>query len=48
MLKKIILALSLVMCPLILLADQLKINADAPKTYVVKKGDTLWIFQTFF
>lgn len=48
MLKKIILALSLLMCPLILLADQLKINDNAPKTYVVKKGDTLWDISGIF
>jgi hypothetical protein len=32
MLKKIILTLSLSVCSLISLADQLKINDDAPKT----------------
>ena len=42
MLKKIILSLSLMSCPLIALADQIKLNDDAPKIHVVVKGDTLW------
>ncbi len=26
----------------VLLADELKLKADAPTLYVVKRGDTLW------
>ena len=48
MLKKLILTLSLLACSLISLADQLKINDDAPKTYVVEKGDTLWDISAIF
>ncbi len=48
MLKKILLTLSLFACSLISLADQLKINDDAPKTYVVEKGDTLWDISAIF
>lgn len=48
MLKKILLTLSLFACSLLSLADQLKINDDAPKTYVVEKGDTLWDISAIF
>jgi len=48
MLKKIILSLSLLSCSLLVLADQLKINGDAPKTYIVEKGDTLWDISAVF
>lgn len=48
MLKKIIISLSLATCSLLVLADQLKINGDAPKTYIVEKGDTLWDISSVF
>lgn len=48
LLKKIILTLSLSACSLISLADQLKINDNAPKTHVVVKGDTLWDISAIF
>jgi len=48
MLKKIIISLSLLALPLLSLADQLKINDNAPKTYIVKKGDTLWDISEVF
>lgn len=48
MLKKIILTLSLFACSVISLADQLKLNDDAPKTHVVVKGDTLWDISALF
>ncbi|MCW8864111.1 MAG: LysM peptidoglycan-binding domain-containing protein, partial [Colwellia sp.] len=48
MLKKILLTLSLLTCSFITLADQLKINDDAPKTYIVEKGDTLWDISAIF
>ena len=31
-----------------LLADELKIKPDAPKSYIVKKGDTLWDISGIF
>tara|TARA_R110002050_G_scaffold262506_1_gene402737 strand:- start:889 stop:2022 length:1134 start_codon:yes stop_codon:yes gene_type:complete len=48
MLKKILLTLSLLVCSTISLAEQLKINDDAPKKYVVVKGDTLWDISSVF
>lgn len=48
MLKKIILSLSLLTCSLLALAEQLKINGDAPTVYVVEKGDTLWDISAVF
>lgn len=48
MLKKILLTLSLIACSTISLADQLKINDNAPKKYVVVKGDTLWDISSIF
>lgn len=48
MFKKILLTLTLCAYSLISLADQLKINDDAPKTYVVVKGDTLWDISAIF
>ncbi len=48
MLKKIIISLSLLAYPLFSVADQVKINDDAPKTYVVQKGDTLWDISEIF
>jgi len=48
MLKRIILSLSLISCPLISFADQIKLNEDAPKTHVVVKGDTLWDISALF
>ena len=48
MLAKIMLSISLMACSLFSIADQLKINGDAPKTYVVVKGDTLWDISSVF
>ncbi len=48
MLKKILLTFSLFACSLISLADELTINDNAPKTYVVIKGDTLWDISAIF
>ena len=42
MLKKLLLSIILFAPPLFSMAEQLKINDTAPKTYVVEKGDTLW------
>lgn len=48
MLTKIMLTLSLFACSLMSSAEQLKLNDDAPKTYIVKKGDTLWDISSVF
>jgi len=48
MLKKIMLILTLFACSFISLAEKLKINDDAPTTYIVKKGDTLWDISSVF
>jgi LysM repeat protein len=48
MLKKLLLSLVLFSPPLVSLADQLKINENAPKNYVVEKGDTLWDISSVF
>lgn len=46
-LKKIITVVAL-MLPLSLCADELSLNEDAPKSYIVKKGDTLWDISGIF
>jgi hypothetical protein len=48
MLKKLLLSIILFAPPLFSMAEQLKINDTAPKTYVVEKGDTLWDISTVF
>jgi len=49
MLKKILLSIICVILPLSsVLADQLTLQNNAPKSYVVKKGDTLWDISTVF
>ncbi|GAA0818300.1 LysM domain-containing protein [Colwellia asteriadis] len=48
MLKKLLLSLILFTPPLVSLADQLKINDNAPKSYIVEKGDTLWDISSVF
>ena len=48
MLKKIIVSLAFLAIPLFSLAEQLQINNDAPKIYVVEKGDTLWDISAIF
>lgn len=48
MLKKIIITVLSVVLPFCASADVLRLADDAPKSYVVKKGDTLWdISETF-
>ena len=42
------LSLSLVSCSLLAIADQIKLNDDAPKTHIVVKGDTLWDISALF
>lgn len=48
MLKKIILITFSVLLPLVSVADELTLKENAPKTYVVKKGDTLWDISGVF
>ena len=48
MLKKILISLTFCTLPLISVADELLLNEDAPKTYTVEKGDTLWDISTVF
>jgi len=49
MLKKILLSIICVILPLgSVFADQLTLQNNAPKTYVVKKGDTLWDISAVF
>ncbi|MFD2165814.1 LysM peptidoglycan-binding domain-containing protein [Thalassotalea euphylliae] len=48
MLKKIILAATFFSLPMHLVADELQINEDAPKTYIVEEGDTLWDISSIF
>ena len=48
MLKKTLLSLIFCTIPLLSVADELLLNEDAPKTYIVEKGDTLWDISTIF
>jgi len=48
MLKKILLTVVSLSLPMFLLADELKLNQSAPKSYIVKKGDTLWDISGVF
>ncbi|MEW6984172.1 LysM peptidoglycan-binding domain-containing protein [Colwelliaceae bacterium 6471] len=48
MLKKILLTIISLSLPMLLLADEIKLNQDAPKSYIVKKGDTLWDISGVF
>lgn len=48
MLKKIILTTISFLLPMLSMADQLTLKENAPKTYVVKKGDTLWDISGIF
>jgi hypothetical protein len=48
MVKKIIITTFCLLLPILSLADELTINKNAPKSYVVKKGDTLWDISAIF
>ena len=48
MLKKIIILLTYLCFSFVSWADELKLNEDAPETYIVEKGDTLWDISALF
>jgi len=48
MVKKILIATLCLLIPLFALADKLILTKHAPKTYIVKKGDTLWDISALF
>ena len=48
MIKKIILLAAFFILPWIAGAEQIKLTENAPKVYVVKKGDTLWDISSIF
>ncbi len=49
MYKKILITLFCIVLPMIsAVADELTLKEDAPKTYIVKKGDTLWDISGVF
>ncbi|MDT0604246.1 LysM peptidoglycan-binding domain-containing protein [Thalassotalea castellviae] len=48
MLKRIILTILCLILPLSVIADELKLAKNAPTSYVVKKGDTLWDISAKF
>lgn len=48
MLKKILITTFCILTSALVLADQLTLKDDAPKTYVVKKGDTLWDISAMY
>ncbi|WP_068547074.1 LysM peptidoglycan-binding domain-containing protein [Thalassotalea crassostreae] len=48
MFKKILITIFFIFSSTFALADVLQIKDDAPKTYVVKKGDTLWDISGIF
>ncbi|WP_394173085.1 LysM peptidoglycan-binding domain-containing protein [Thalassotalea litorea] len=48
MLKKILITTFCILTSAMVFADQLSIRDDAPKTYVVEKGDTLWDISAMY
>ena len=48
MLKKVFLFVISFMLPFVAIADELQLKQNAPKTYIVKKGDTLWDISGIF
>lgn len=46
--KKVLLILISLLLPLSLMADELTLNNNAPKSYTVVKGDTLWDISAIF
>lgn len=48
MIKKIVLSVAFFTLPWLSVADVLQLNDEAPKTYIVEKGDTLWDISSIF
>lgn len=48
MLKKVFILVISLMLPMSVLADELTLSENAPKSYIVKKGDTLWDISGIF
>ena len=48
MYRKILITILCLFTSLLALASELQLNEDAPKTYIVKKGDTLWDISGLF
>lgn len=48
MIKKIILSATFFTLPWLSFADELQINEEAPQTYIVEEGDTLWDISSIF
>jgi len=48
MIKKIILSATFFTLPWLSLADELQLNEEAPTTYIVEEGDTLWDISSIF
>jgi hypothetical protein len=48
MIKKIILSATFFTLPWLSFADELLINEEAPQTYIVEEGDTLWDISSIF
>lgn len=48
MFKKILITIFCLCSSLVAFADELQVKEDAPKTYMVKKGDTLWDISGMF
>jgi hypothetical protein len=48
MLKKLLLLTTFLLIPLVSVADELQLNENAPTTYIVEKGDTLWDISAVF
>ena len=48
MYKRILITIFCLLTTLMAIADELQIKEDAPKSYIVKKGDTLWDISGMF
>jgi hypothetical protein len=48
MLKKFLILTTFLLIPLVSVADELQLNENAPTTYIVEKGDTLWDISSVF
>ena len=48
MLKNTLVSFVFCTISLISVADEVRLNKEAPKTYIVEKGDTLWDISIIF